>query len=318
MFNFTGERFIPGVSGNIELEHLHRYLAVRDIVRGKVVADIACGEGYGSSILAKAAKEVYAIDVSSEVVAAARQKYDATNIQFLVADAVDTPLKNGSVDVVISFETIEHHARHEEMMLEIVRVLDSNGCLVISSPDKYECSEKTNNHNAYHVKELYKSDLLDLLRKHFSYVKIYGQRVHIASLIDAESGGGRSDVFSAHLDSDLESRFEGLVPHPMFWICIASNSEEMKDVGLATSALVDPTDVERLRVLAERSLEQEKFINHQARDIRELQDVVRDLQERNAAENAERIAYIEHLERDIASLNEGVAAKFAKLLRLRK
>ena len=51
-----------------------------------------------------------------------------------VCDAI--PLPDQSVDLVVSFETIEHHDKHEEMMLEIKRVLRPDGVVIISSPDK--------------------------------------------------------------------------------------------------------------------------------------------------------------------------------------
>ncbi|HNP61759.1 MAG TPA: hypothetical protein PKM72_13020, partial [Nitrospirales bacterium] len=46
---WTGERYVPGVIGDIELEHLHRYYLARELAVGKDVLDIACGEGYGSA-----------------------------------------------------------------------------------------------------------------------------------------------------------------------------------------------------------------------------------------------------------------------------
>ncbi len=49
---FTGERFIPTEQGRIRLEHYHRYAIVLDIVAEKDVLDLACGEGYGSSLIA--------------------------------------------------------------------------------------------------------------------------------------------------------------------------------------------------------------------------------------------------------------------------
>ena len=45
---FTGERFIPGVQGEIWLEHWHRYHFAARWAAGKRVLDVACGEGYGS------------------------------------------------------------------------------------------------------------------------------------------------------------------------------------------------------------------------------------------------------------------------------
>ena len=41
---FTGERFIPTEQGRIRLEHYHRYAVVQDMVVGKDVLDLACGE----------------------------------------------------------------------------------------------------------------------------------------------------------------------------------------------------------------------------------------------------------------------------------
>ena len=49
--DFTGERYIPGLHGNIELEHMHRYLLACEIAANKIVLDIACGEGYGLSLI---------------------------------------------------------------------------------------------------------------------------------------------------------------------------------------------------------------------------------------------------------------------------
>ena len=49
---WTGERYVPQIGGEIELEHVHRYLWAEQFAHGKSVLDIACGEGYGSEILA--------------------------------------------------------------------------------------------------------------------------------------------------------------------------------------------------------------------------------------------------------------------------
>jgi O-antigen biosynthesis protein len=56
--DFTGERYIPSVKGNIELEHWHRYLLARELCRGKDVLDLASGEGYGSAMLSGVANSV--------------------------------------------------------------------------------------------------------------------------------------------------------------------------------------------------------------------------------------------------------------------
>ena len=63
---FTGERFIPGIEDpraaavhrTLACEHWHRYLFATQFVAGKRVLDIACGEGYGSCLLAERAGPV--------------------------------------------------------------------------------------------------------------------------------------------------------------------------------------------------------------------------------------------------------------------
>ena len=54
---WTGERYLPEMEGDIEMEHLHRYAIARDLAYGKDVLDIACGEGYGSELLAPSPEE---------------------------------------------------------------------------------------------------------------------------------------------------------------------------------------------------------------------------------------------------------------------
>jgi GT2 family glycosyltransferase len=87
------------------------------------------------------------------------------------------------MDIVISFETIEHHDKHEEMMREIKRVLVPDGALIISSPSKYEYSERINFINEFHVKELYYDEFLNLLESYFSEITIFGQKISIGSFI---------------------------------------------------------------------------------------------------------------------------------------
>jgi protein-L-isoaspartate O-methyltransferase len=65
---FTGERFIPTEQGQIRLEHYHRYAVVLDAVKQKTVLDVACGEGYGSSLMADVAHTVVGVDISEEAV----------------------------------------------------------------------------------------------------------------------------------------------------------------------------------------------------------------------------------------------------------
>src|SRR6266404_3605010 len=107
---FTGERFLPTVEGELKTEHFHRYAFSFPFVRNKIVLDIASGEGYGSAFLARYAHYVVGVDIDSEAVTHANRKYATQqNLKFLTGGCDNIPLADASIDIVTSFETIEHH-----------------------------------------------------------------------------------------------------------------------------------------------------------------------------------------------------------------
>lgn len=181
----TGERLIPGSKNFSELEHLNRYYFVVNQVdlKDKIVLDIASGEGYGSNILASYAKSVTGVDISNEAVEHAIIKYKKDNLKYIQGDATRIPLDDNSIDVVVSFETIEHHDKHIEMIQEIKRVLKSVGTLIISSPDKYYYSDVPNFKNEFHVKELYYDEFKSLISSFFEKTYFFNQRTFGGSII---------------------------------------------------------------------------------------------------------------------------------------
>ncbi|OOO29695.1 class I SAM-dependent methyltransferase [Agrobacterium sp. YIC 4121] len=217
---FTGERYIPGVGGSIALEHEHRYRMCLDAVKGKTVLDIACGEGFGSSLLSKNAEFVFGVDIDPEAISHASETYDAENITFLQGSCSQIPIEDNSIDIVVSFETIEHHDEHEQMMLEVRRVLKADGALIISSPDKKTYSDSRNFRNEFHVKELYRNEFQELLTKHFKYVAMMGQRIVYGSAIFKEEGKG--EIQSYGIESVEPT--PGL-PDPLYLIAVASDHQ---------------------------------------------------------------------------------------------
>src|SRR5688500_5107250 len=199
---FTGERYIPTEGGEIRQEHLHRYAWCLPMVAGKDVLDIASGEGYGSAMLAEHAATVVGVDISANAVAHAASTYGAvSNLRFVEGGAAEIPLPAASVDVVVSFETIEHHDQHEQMLGEIRRVLRPGGCLVISSPNKEVYSDLSGHHNEFHVKELYFKEFDALLHRYFPAVEYFGHRMATGSAIFPLHAGKPAVRFDAIVDS---------------------------------------------------------------------------------------------------------------------
>jgi SAM-dependent methyltransferase len=220
---FTGERYLPAVGGSIELEHIHRYLFAVEYVKDKVVLDIACGEGYGSNILGRVATKVYGVDIDKSVIEHASKNYLAGNLEFKAGDCKNIPLDDQSVDVIISFETIEHHDHHEEMLSEFRRVMKNGGILIISSPDKLEYSDLTGYVNPYHVKELYRGEFETLLGNHFRNFEVLGQRVVYASVLH---GGSNSQTLSTIKVSDEgDVSYTTGITKAIYLVAIASDDD---------------------------------------------------------------------------------------------
>ncbi|WP_235679857.1 glycosyltransferase [Cupriavidus necator] len=184
MLDFTGERFIPTEGGVVHYEHMHRYAWCLQFVADRDVLDIACGEGYGSALLATRARSVIGVDIAEAAVNHARLRYhDRANLRYETGNAAAIPIADACVDVVVSFETIEHLTEQTEMLAEIRRVLRPGGVLIISSPNKRVYSDERSYVNEYHVKELYFEEFDALLRAQFANVTYLGQRLATSSMM---------------------------------------------------------------------------------------------------------------------------------------
>lgn len=122
--------------------HRARYEFALDYLAQLEVADIACGLGYGCRILKEGgAKAVVGIDSSPEAVAYARANHQPAGVRFEVADGTKTPLSESSVDIITSFETIEHVLNTEGLLTEFTRILKPEGRLIVSSPNDWGLTE---------------------------------------------------------------------------------------------------------------------------------------------------------------------------------
>ncbi len=217
----TGERLEFYQFSNVTVEHLHRYAFADEFVNNKIVLDIASGEGYGSHILSQKASEVIGVDIDIECVNNANRKYARTNLKFIFGSADNIPVKSDSIDVVVSFETIEHHDRHDEMLLEIKRVLKKDGILIMSSPDKKYYSDLTGQVNPFHVKELYFSQFKELINRYFNCTKYFCQ-----NSFNLNSFIGKSHMFLDHkIYSGDEINITSDIILPVYNIVVASDME---------------------------------------------------------------------------------------------
>ena len=223
---FTGERFTPECVREIWYEHLHRYAMTASWCEGKRILDAACGEGYGSALLAKSASSVEGVDISSQAVTHARKRYaDQKNLAFSVADCTSLPFEDDAFERVVSFETLEHLEAQDQLLSEFRRVLKPDGLLVLSSPDKAVYTDQHQTENEFHVKELYRDELEALISRHFPVWRLLGQKLMFHSAISS-----LGDVEQVSFEQMSEGRLtqpRGITHPPMYFIAVCAADESM-------------------------------------------------------------------------------------------
>lgn len=216
----TGERLMTDNQTATAIEHLHRYALACELATGLDVLDIACGEGYGSNLLAGFATSVVGVDVAADSIAHAAVKYRRRNLRYAHGSATAVPLPDAAVDLVVSFETIEHLREHDEMLSELRRVLRPGGRVIISSPDRRYYSEATGYTNPFHLRELSCDEFRTLIARFFPHSRLLRQRIVHGSLIVPE---GSIAGFCEYRGDFAGFRDHPLLQEAMYDVIIASD-----------------------------------------------------------------------------------------------
>ena len=232
MLNWTGERYIPEMEpGIIHYEHLHRYKFAKEFVKDKIVLDLACGEGYGSFLMADTAKKVIGIDIDKETIEHASLKYLRDNLKFVSGSMTNIPLDGEKIfDIIVCFEAIEHIKEQEQLIKEVKRLLKKDGILIISTPNAYIYSQKPGYNifqNPFHLKEMRYEEFGEILKTNFKEIFIYGQKVYPASNIFPIFNSNNLVEITEYYIEKKEKEFSFVSPgrkEAVYFIALASNS----------------------------------------------------------------------------------------------
>ena len=324
---FTGERFVPGVKGEIWIEHWHRYHFAARSVAGKRVLDVACGEGYGAALLAESAAHVTGADLSSAAIAHAKAAYAAiANLDFVCAPCTELPLAAATIDVAVSFETIEHIAKQTEFLEELARVLTPEGLIILSCPNKLEYSDKRGFANEFHVKELYRDELAALVAKRFAHSVWYGQRPSFFSVIAPEQprssiAPGRASPQGEFMEIEEEraAKATDTLSNPLYFVVVASRqSASLEALAPRLSVLADRADwvhrdyekvMRELESTAARAAALDRDLAQREHSIASLQQELRALQQRLVELSASAV----QSKTQIAARDATIAARDAEL-----
>jgi len=170
-----GERTLPDVpEENYWFQrHLVVYRWIAERVRGLRVVDLACGEGYGSGLLAGAAASVVGVDANPDAFEHARLKYTAPNLRF-ARDMVET--FHERCDAVVFLQTIEHVNDPGAVLENVKAMLAPGGVAFVSTPNVLTLAPAgaERSGNPWHVKEYRPEEYRALCTAHFGSVELLG------------------------------------------------------------------------------------------------------------------------------------------------
>jgi 2-polyprenyl-3-methyl-5-hydroxy-6-metoxy-1,4-benzoquinol methylase len=171
----TGERTLPDVPEENYWfrRHLVVYEWIAARVKGRRVVDMACGEGYGSDVLAGSAAGVAGVDANPEAHEHARLRYTRPNLRF-ERDLVETFAE--PCDAVVFLQTIEHVQDPGAILEHFKSMLAPGGIAYVSTPNLLTLAPPgaVKSGNPWHVKEYRAEEFRGLCEDHFPRVEMLG------------------------------------------------------------------------------------------------------------------------------------------------
>ena len=190
----TGERTLPDVPE--ENYWFRRHLVVYEWIASRVgglrVIDMACGEGYGSDVLARSALGVVGVDANPQAHEHARLRYRRANLRF-ERDLVDT--FSEPADAVVFLQTVEHLTDPRSTLAHFASLVrgagegphgrdgaaapashPAGGVVFVSTPNVLTLAPNgaERSGNPWHVHEYRAAEFEQLCRSCFSQVEMYG------------------------------------------------------------------------------------------------------------------------------------------------
>jgi O-antigen biosynthesis protein len=258
----SGARYVPESAGTSRLTSRHRYLLARELAESKTVLNIACGDGSGADLLATVARSVIGIESDPAHILRLAQRYRRPTLSFRAGSCIAIPAMDGSIDLVVSFETIEREPHHARLIAEIRRILAPGGVLVLSSAAPQSGARGG-------------VELERLLHAHFAYVSVVGQRMHDGSIVGPWNDQGYTRFVTCG-DDEVEAiagldapdhliAFASDAPLPAIPIGVMGSDDDVASIAEEplSAPVTEPIDV-RVEALLER-------VGHLARvHLREL------------------------------------------------
>jgi SAM-dependent methyltransferase len=171
--HLTGERTLPDVpeENYWYRRHLVVYEWIAARAHGRRVVDLACGEGYGSAVLARTAASVVGVDANPEAFEHACARYPQVRFERNMIE-----LWQGDVDCVVFLQTIEHIPDPDAMLAHVRELIEPDGVAYVSTPNVLTLAPKgaERSGNPWHVREYRPEEYRALCERHFARVDLLG------------------------------------------------------------------------------------------------------------------------------------------------
>jgi len=223
----TGERTLPDVPAENYWyrRHLVVYEWIAAQVAGRRVVDMACGEGYGSDVLATRAGSVVGVDANPQAHEHARLRYTRPNLRFerALVESFAEP-----ADDVVFLQTIEHLEDPAAALGHFRSLVEPRGRVWLSTPNVLTLAPKgaERSGNPWHVHEYRSGEFEQLCRANFGTVQMFG--LFHARRLRAHELALRAGWDSVHQTLGVSERF-----YARFTPSISVRDFRLRPLGMA-------------------------------------------------------------------------------------
>ena len=162
----------------MDVRHRYAYSLVERFADARCrMLDVGSGEGYGALIVTEWVGAYFGVDVSSDAVSHATDRYASPDIRFDHYAGATLPYADSSFDLITSFQVIEHVADVERYVRELRRVACPGARVLITTPNrKLRLRDGERPWNRYHLREYDAAGLRRALEGTFANVALFGIR----------------------------------------------------------------------------------------------------------------------------------------------
>jgi 2-polyprenyl-3-methyl-5-hydroxy-6-metoxy-1,4-benzoquinol methylase len=156
---------------------LSRYKFCAKMLEGKnTIMEIGSGDGFGLSIIAQAAKKVYAVDWDKRLLEGNAQRLKhLKNVEYLYQD-LNKSAPKVKVDGAFLIDVIEHLDPETEKKFfdNIVKCLKPKGVLIVGTPNITASQHATSRSRVQHINLKSSKSLRQLMERYFENVFMFG------------------------------------------------------------------------------------------------------------------------------------------------